>query len=357
MSDYHLEKLGEENSELWDALNTISPDGSLYHSLKWKKIAEQRSGVPLQYYLLLKNEEVVGLFPLQEHTIYGFRGLVPAGDPLTLHAVLRDYHDPFVMWQVIEEFRSVHRDWSKISFVCLASLRSELFQSTTSYPVFPYPFSHFEGEGEMVLDLVKTPPDAIWNSFSNRKGQRKYIRRFETDGFGITDVRSEDELRLFYTYYEENMCRIGGNHLSFSYFLELLRSMPDQVRITLLSKGPLVAGGAFNLLDPVRRRVHGVFLSQNRDLPTKYSPSYYLYWDSIRWAWENGYRQYTLGREYAHEMVESNPRYRLKRDFGAEFEPVHSRLVPMTTIFSIGARVKYLQAQRLTPRDAGRASM
>lgn len=98
-----------------------------------------------------------------------------------------------------------------------------------------------------------------------------------------------------------------------------------------------------------------MFLSLNRDLPTKYSPSYYLYWDCLRWAWENGYREVTLGREYAHEMVESNPRYRLKRDFGAEHRPVYTRLVPMTTVFSIGARVKYVQAQRLPPRMANRA--
>ncbi len=355
MSDYHLERLDEANAERGEAFNVESTDGTLFHSMKWKRMAELRSGTPLQYFLLLRNEEVIGLFPFQNHTIYGFRGLVPASDPLSLHAVLGDRPDPFVIRQAMDEFGRIFDRRERVSFVCVASTRPELFDAISDAQLFPYPFSEYQGEGEMVIDLVRTPPDAIWDSFSNKKGQRKYIRRFDENGFGITDVRSEDELRLFYTYYKENMCRIGGNHLPFSYFLELLRSMPDQVRITLLSKGSLVAGGAFNLLDLVRRRVHGVFLSLNRDLPTKYSPSYYLYWDSIRWAWENGYRQFTLGREFVHEMVENNPRYRLKRDFGAEFEPIHSRLVPMTTIFSIGARVKYLQAQRLTPRDAGQA--
>jgi hypothetical protein len=247
-------------------------------------MVELRSGIPLQNILLFRNKAVVGLFSFQDHAIYGFRGLVPASDPLSLHAVLGDRPDPIVIRQVMDEFRRISDRRERISFVCVVSTRPELFDAFSASPLFSYPFSEYEGEGQMVIDLVRTPPDAIWDSFSNKRGQRKYIRRFDENGFGITDVRSEDELRLFYTYYEENMCRIGGNHLPYSYFLELLRSMPDQVRITVLSKDPLVAGGAFNLLDPDRRCVHGVFLSLNRDLPTKYSPSYYLYWESIRWA-------------------------------------------------------------------------
>lgn len=224
MSGYHLERLDEENAERWEAFHEGSTDGTLFHSLKWKRMAELRTGTPLQYFLLFRNEAVVGLFPFQDHTIYGFRGLVPASDPLSLHAVLGERPDPIVIRQAMDEFMRMYDARERVSFACVASTRPELFDAFDAYPTFPYPFSEYEGEGEMVIDLVRTPPDAIWDSFSNKKGQRKYIRRFDENGFGITDVHSEDQLRLFYTYYEENMSRIGGNHLPYSYFLELMRS-------------------------------------------------------------------------------------------------------------------------------------
>jgi lipid II:glycine glycyltransferase (peptidoglycan interpeptide bridge formation enzyme) len=353
MADYYLERLNEENAKRWEEFNAASPDGSLFHSLKWKPIAERFSRTPWHHFLLYKNDAVVGLFPLIENTIHGFRGFVPASYPMSLPLILKDYSDPFALQYAIEELRGMDGDRKQISFICPATLHSETFDTITTYPLFPYPFSNspYEGEGDMVLDLSESPPETIWNAFSNKKGQRKMIRRFEENGFEITEVRSEDDLRLFYQYYEENMRHIGGNLPLFSCFTEMLKTMSDEIRITLLSKGSLVAGGAFNILDRPRRKVHGVYLSLNRALPNKYSPSYYLYWEAVNWAWENDYEKFTFGREYSNDLNERNPHYRMKRDFGARFEPIFSRMIPLTKIFTLGVKYKNYQAQRQSVRS------
>src|SRR5690606_14232437 len=124
-------------------------------------------------------------------------------------------------------------------------------------------------------------------SFTSDGGQRKLIRRFETDEFEITEVDTEADLQRFYQYYAENMNRKGAVLPPFSYFSELYRTMSDRARVTLLTRGPLVAGGVFNLLDTRRRKVYGLYLSLNKNLPNKYSPSYYLYWEGVNWAWEH----------------------------------------------------------------------
>jgi CelD/BcsL family acetyltransferase involved in cellulose biosynthesis len=358
MADYHLERLSEENAKRWEEFNAASPDGSLFHSLRWKRIAEQRTRAPRHYFLLFRNDAVVGLFPFFENTIYGFRGLGPASYPMSLHAILKDNRDPSAVQYVIEELRDPERGRRKISFICPATLHAEIFDTITTHPLFPYPpsGSPYEGEGDMVLDLARSPPDEIWNTFTARSGQRKKIRRFEKAGFEVTDVRSEDELQIFYRYYRENMKYIGGDLPPFSFFADLRDTLADEVRITLLSKGPLVAGGMLTILDRPRRRVHAVYLSLNRDLPSRYSPSCCIYWEAINWAWEHHYEKFTFGREYSNDLHDSNPRYRMKRDFGAEFEPVYSRMIPLTRIFTLGVRFGNFQAQRRAERSPARTA-
>jgi hypothetical protein len=50
--------------------------------------------------------------------------------------------------------------------------------------------------------------------------------------------------------------------------------------------------------------------------------------------------------EYSTNLEESNPRYRIKRGFGARFEPVHSRILPLTNSFSLALRFRDYLAQR-----------
>jgi len=196
----------------------------------------------------------------------------------------------------------------------------------------------------MVLDLVRSPPEAIWNSFSARSGQRTKIRQFEKRGFETSEVRSEEELCDFYRYYAETMKHLGADRLPLSFFLDLRRTLGDHVRIMMLANGPLVAGGTLTILDPERKRAHGVFLAMNRDLPNRFSPSYGIYWEEITWAWEHRYETFTFGREFVRDLTDQNPRYRLKRAFGGTFEPRHTRIVPLTCPFALGLRYRLSRA-------------
>ena len=93
-ADYRLERLTPENEPIWDEFNASCPEGSIFHSLKWKRIAENLSGTPGEYFLLFKENEIFGLFPFTEYTIHGFRGFISASYPQSLHVLLRDHRDP-----------------------------------------------------------------------------------------------------------------------------------------------------------------------------------------------------------------------------------------------------------------------
>jgi|GEM_PF-1924736 hypothetical protein len=93
-ADYRLERLTPENEPIWDEFNASCPEGSIFHSLIWKRIAENLSGTPGEYFLLFKENEIFGLFPFTEYTIHGFRGFISASYPQSLHVLLRDHRDP-----------------------------------------------------------------------------------------------------------------------------------------------------------------------------------------------------------------------------------------------------------------------
>jgi len=295
-ADYRLERLAPKNEQIWDEFNASSPEGTLFHSLRWKQIAENLSGTPGEYFLLFKDDEIFGLFPLTEHVIRGFRGLISASYPQSLHVLLRDHRDPLALPFVVEELAGMENGTGPISFVCPASLHQETFEPVTRYPRFRYPFSPDDSEEDMVLDLSRSPPDAIWSTFTKKK--RQGIRRFEKDGFVVTEAQTLEDLYRFYQFHDKNIMHIEGTLRPLSHFVDIWNTMPDKTRITSLSRGCLVAGGVLTLIDTAHRSVTLTYLSLNRDLPNIYTPSHYIFWEAIRWAWENGFQRVSFGREY-----------------------------------------------------------
>jgi hypothetical protein len=330
MDDLRFERLDEENADDWEQFNNSSDEGSFFHSLRWKEIAEKSSGIRDQYSLLYRNEDVIGIFPFVGDNFYRFGGLAPARDPQRLHAILRDSSDPFVMQHVIGELRRLRRNL-RISFLHFSTLHTETLDTISDIPSFALP-----DRGDMILDLSRYSPEMIWGTFSAKKGQRKFIRRFEEKGFSITEAMSVDDLKLFYEHYYNNIKFIGEVPQPFARFTDLCDGMPDDVRITLLSKGSLVAGGMLMVTDKPRSKIHTLYLSLNRDLPNTYHPPYYLWWEAINWAWENHYEKVGFG---VQAFDEDSPRYRIKYDLGARIEAMmYSRVIPLTNLFAMGLR-------------------
>ena len=185
----------------------------------------------------------------------------------------------------------------------------------------------------MVLDLSQNPPDLLWDTFSARRGQRKFIRRFDEHGFSITEIHSSEHLKDFYMYYKENMEHNKYRPQPFSRFTDICRYMSGDIRITLLSKRDIVAGGMLMMLEKTRGRVSTIYLSLNRNLPNTYHAPYYLWWDAINWAWDHDYSRISFGA--VHGQDEKDPRYRIKYDLGARFQPIYSGLIPLRRAYSM----------------------
>ena len=330
MAEYRIEKLNDTNANEWDEFNTNSREGSFFHSMKWKKTADKKTDFKAYYFLLFKNNDVCGIFPFVEQNIRFFRGLVPA---YNLCPLLQDYRDPSGIQYVLTEFQKGYRHPNKISFILFSTVHREVIDATHNYPGYQNSLP-----GDMILNLLEYPPEKIWNKFSSKKGQRKFIRRFDDNGFGVTEVHSEKGLKLFYQYYKKNIVFIGGTLEPFRYIKALWDSLPEnEIRITLLSKNSTIAGGLLMFPYKPLKIVYLVYLSLNRDLPNTYHPTYYLFWEAINWAWSNTYEKISFGPV---PFDENNPHYRIKNEFCAEYEPIYSRTISLSTPFSLAIKAR-----------------
>ena len=87
-----------------------------------------------------------------------------------------------------------------------------------------------------------------------------------------------------------------------------------------------------------QKTVYLQYLSLNRNLPNTYHPSYYLFWEAITWAWKNNYEKLSFG---VQNLDENNPRYRIKSEFGGNFEPLHSKMIVVSNILNAAQRLHH----------------
>ncbi|WP_292519985.1 GNAT family N-acetyltransferase [Methanoculleus sp.] len=307
---YSVEPLSGDNAHQWETFNHHSREGTLFHSLRWKKILEDIFGFNLRYYLIQNEQKIIGICPFVERIRGYFRGLEDIPHSNFNDVILDDSFNISDINDLLSLFSQ------KCSYLRFNVSNADILERIT--------YSNFSGEetGNMVLDLKQTPPDTIQQTLS--KNTLKRIRRFEKEGFRIQEITRRSDIGQFYQYYAKNMAHIRGKILPLSFF-EMLWDFfaPNELRIVILTKEDVCAGGTLALVDPARKIVHHEYLALNRNLP-HYTPTYYLDWDLIDWAWANGYEMVSLGRQ---KLDPDNPRFRDKAKFGAEHIPIHSRLV------------------------------
>lgn len=322
---YSIEALSESNSCQWENFNKRSGEGTLFHSVRWKKILEDEFALKLNHFLFRDDEKVIGIYPSIEQSAGYFKGLNVLPYSEFNNLILDDSFDVGRINDLLSLFSE------RYSFLHLTTYAPAVVHHIQfdNYPV--------DVPGHMMLDLKKNPPDVIWSTILS-KDQRQKIRAFEKDGFEIHEADTDRDIERFYHYYKKNMVHINGEILPISFFRRLRESSPeDSVRLSVLTKGDVFAGGGLTLTWPEQKAVYFEYLSLNRALPNRYTPSLAVAWEGIRWAGENGYETVSFGRQ---KWEPNSPRFRNKARFGAEFIPILSRLVVLSKTASLLYRIK-----------------
>jgi len=300
----HVEEL--KNEKEWESFLEVSPGGTFYHSLKWRKVI-QKSFRHHDLYLTIRDENgtIIGICP----------GFILGGKHLKVYDSMpySDYGGPLIARQRIKEashaLQSFLRSFCSNKGISYARL---CFTNAKSGRFFRSPLSYVEAtQGIMEVDLKATPPDFLWNKIFSTN-LRRNIRLVERRGFQAQEARTKSDLRDFYDLYYENMKYLSADPYPYEFIENAWNVLhPRHLRVWLLEKDKRV-GGVLVFKDD--KKSYCVYAGLDREQCIGIVN--YLMWREIKKAEEEGRRYVSLGSTPSDPQ---NPYYVQKIRLGGSF--------------------------------------
>lgn len=316
-----VEPMSDEDE--WENFVATAPNGSFFHTLKWKKVLE--NSFPYEsLYLVIRdsNGKLIGVCPFFiTKKLWPFKVL----DSLPNS----DMGGPLIKEEYKKEAANALKDYlkelSSAKGITYAKMRlsdpelCEYLKTKTS--------KVDTSSGTMMLDLEEKPMDFIWNEVFTSKGrQRMFIRRFERDGFQIREAGNEADLNKFYTLYYNNITYIGGLPYPFSFFKNIWDLLyPDSFNIISAEKEEKSIGALGFFIYKEKKTIYMTYLGLDREVNGRYRTSFYLIWEAIRFAQKNKIRYVSFGPTTSDHSSEY---YLRKSKLGAEFNQDYFLYIP-----------------------------
>jgi serine/alanine adding enzyme len=265
---------------------------SIYHLFAWKMIIETVFGNKV-YYLVSENADgaVRGVLPMVHIDSFLFGNYFVSMPYFNYGGVCGD--TPEIESGLVAEAVRIARS-------CNAGYVEFRHDSPK-----PFDFQCKTSKVSMRLDLPGEV-EALWNGFHSKL--RSQIRRPEKEGM-TAEVGHLDLLEGFFDVFSRNMRDLGTPVYPKKFFKAILDAFPEQARIvTVFRNGVPLASG---FLIGFRDRLEIPWASSLRE-HNQLSPNMLLYWQSLKFACEKGYKVFDFGRSTPGEGT-----YRFKEQWGA----------------------------------------
>lgn len=295
----------------WENFVADSPDGTFFHTIKWKNVLE-RSFPYQSSYLCIRDSsgQLVGVCPFFiTKKMWPFKVLdsLPDSDlggPLFKEEYKKEAAKALVNY-LIGFGVNKRITYTKMR---LSDLEACGYLRTNDSKIDDH-------GGTMMLDLNEKPVDFIWDNVFEHK-QRKYINRFERDGFKTNNSTDLYNLKIFYNLYCSNWG--GGLPPSNLKFLENVYNFlyPNDFSITLIEKDGRCIGAGINFIYDEKKTLYMAGVALDKELSSRYKIYYKLRWETIKYAHKIGYRHVSLGPTSSDK---SEIHHKIKSKFGARF--------------------------------------
>lgn len=289
-------KLETNDGSRWDEFVNASNDSSLFHLFSWRKIFEDNYGLKTFYLMAMDNRVVKGVLPLVllKSRITGTffvsfpvsdNGGICAEDKEAYKALLQESVDIARREKAdYIEFRHKKDMEGLITRVSKVSMRLRL----------------------------DSDPQKLWEVFQDKV--RNQIRKAQKSGLEIK-IGGIEDVDSFYRVFAINMRDLGIPVHSKRFFMDILKSFPEEAKIFSVFKGnrPVAAGFTFSFKDRLEIPWAASIRRYN-----KFCPNHLLYWEMLRYACSNGYRYFNFGRSNKDSGA-----FRFKDQWGAEHEQLY----------------------------------
>jgi FemAB-related protein (PEP-CTERM system-associated) len=284
----------EEDKEWWNKYVMETGTSTCYHLIGWKDVIERSFGHKT-YYLLAEDRgnKIKGILPLVHLKSILFGSFMVSLPYFNYGGICADNDE--ISNQLLKEAIYI-AERENVEHIELRHIH----HIDNGLPVKTAKVS-------MKLELPESAED-LWDSFPSKL--RSQIRRPTKEGM-YSRLGKEDELHSFYTIFSINMRDLGTPVYSKEFFKNILEEFPETTWICTVytKKGQPVASG---FLVGFKERLEIPWASSIKSY-NRYSPNMLLYWSSLKFACEKGYRIFDFGRSNPGEGT-----YKFKKQWGAK---------------------------------------
>jgi FemAB-related protein (PEP-CTERM system-associated) len=287
-----ITEFGTEGREEWNAYVHQHSGASFYHMYGWRNVIEQAYGHRPYYLVAREQGTITGILPLfiMKSIIlgrkmislpFGSYGGICADDTETEKALLD---------AATKRTRELNLDYLELR--CRSNHDHGLICDQTY--------------NTMILELDEDS-DVVWKNRFNKKVRNATRKAMKS---GLTVEQGNGYLKEFYELYAKSMAMLGTPVHSFRFFELVLSEFPENTGIFVSKKDEKVLA-ALVMLNFRNHFISGWEASDRDSLDL--NPNNILYWESIRFACEHGFRFFDFGRS-----VQDSGTYRFKKPWGAE---------------------------------------
>ena len=282
--------LNDEHDQ-WNSYVSKNPAATIHHRTEWRELLEQSYGLESFYFIAHDaNGNVVGILPLVRLKSRLFGDFLVSMPWFARGGAVADA--PLI------EHRLMHMANKHASTLGIEHIEYRDDIEHEGYPVLKHKVN-------MVLSLPDSEEE-LWSGFTSKL--RAQIRRPQREKTEIL-IGGEELVNEFYKVYTCNMRDLGSPAHGKPFIINMLQHFPQNCWIIVLrlNNQPVAAGLLLGMSDTLEIPLASTIRSVN-----SLSMNMLLYWHVLKFAIENGYKNFDFGRSSLDAGT-----YRFKKQWGA----------------------------------------
>jgi CelD/BcsL family acetyltransferase involved in cellulose biosynthesis len=305
------------NEAEWDTIIAKSPHGTLFHSWNWLKITEKHTRMKLFPLIGKKGNTTIGAFPLFFQKTGPIRMVFsppPHASVFYLGPVLIGCN-PLLQ----EKWESIYTDFqfSMENYITKNFNPNYTYFALSPHLQDPRPFSWsgytINPNYDYTIDLSKGIDD-LFQSLDRK--QRVALRKAKEKGMQF-EIGGKEEFEKVLDLMEIRYAEQGKIlNTQRQFFLDLYDSYKDILKIFVVKIDNEIVTGSIRL--DYRDTLFGWFGNSRPKNRISPSPNHFLFWETIQYASEHGYKYYTTmgaaGNKRMHEFYAArfNPELKIR---------------------------------------------
>jgi len=278
-------ELREEYNNLWEDFLKNNEESKFYHSVRFKEVIEKTyKNCAGKYFFILNDKKVSAIFPFffVKSKIFGNRLIsLPFLDSGGFIGTYKKEDLTFLL----EELKKI-KDLDEIeiklnTFMENYGKNGKILSSLN--------FVEKNNKNQIFLKIEGA--DAMRGNLS--RITKKGIKKAEKSNLRIEEITNEEELKRFYSLYENNMKSFGSPQHSYQYFLNLFSVMKNNFRgLNCYKESKLISS---LIVFFSKNYIHAAFNPSDGDYLV-YQPNDLLHWETIKWAEKKGVKYFDIGQ-------------------------------------------------------------